>query len=74
MKKPNSGLNKNYSKILDNIVDYIEQSKLRAFSEVNKALLHTYWNIGMELSKNPSYGESVVEKLSRDLRQLPHQR
>ena len=57
-----------YNKILNNIINYIEQSKLRAFTEVNKALLHAYWNIGRELNKNSSYGKSVVEQLSRDLR------
>ena len=67
MKK---GLNRrnNYNAILTNVINYIEQSKLRAFTEVNKALLHTYWNIGRELNKNSSYGKSVVEQLSRDLR------
>jgi len=57
-----------YNKILSNIINHIEQSKLRAFSEVNKALLNAYWDIGKELSENASYGKSVVEKLSRDLR------
>jgi len=67
MKK---GLNRrnNYNAILTNVINYIEQSKLRAFTEVNKALLHAYWNIGRELNKNSSYGKSVVEQLSRDLR------
>ncbi|MDA2922778.1 PDDEXK nuclease domain-containing protein [Patescibacteria group bacterium AH-259-L07] len=35
---------------------------------MNKALLHAYWSIGKELSKNASYGKSVVERLSKDLR------
>ena len=61
-------MKKDYSQILDNIISYIEQSKLKAFSEVNKALLHAYWNIGKELCDNASYGKSVVEKLSQDLR------
>ncbi|MFA5888592.1 MAG: PDDEXK nuclease domain-containing protein, partial [Candidatus Nanoarchaeia archaeon] len=58
----------NYSKILESVVKQIEQSKLRAFSEVNKALLQAYWNIGKELSKTSEYGKAVVEWLSRDLR------
>jgi len=58
----------NYSKILESVVKQIEQSKLRAFSEVNKALLEAYWNIGKELSKTSGYGKAVVERLSRDLR------
>ncbi|MBU2638305.1 MAG: hypothetical protein KJ955_05000 [Nanoarchaeota archaeon] len=59
----------NYTKILESVVKQIEQSKLRAFSEVNKALLQAYWNIGEELSKTSEYGKAVVERLSRDLRQ-----
>ncbi|MBU1945736.1 MAG: DUF1016 family protein [Nanoarchaeota archaeon] len=59
----------NYNQILGKIIDHIEKSKIRAFSEVNKSLLSAYWNIGKELSKNSSYGKSVVEKLSYDLRQ-----
>lgn len=61
-------IKKDYNKILDNIIGYIEQSKLKAFTEVNKALLRAYWDIGKELSKNASYGESVVERLSKDLK------
>jgi len=61
-------IKKKYDKILSSVIDHIEQSKLRAFTEVNKALLQAYWSIGKELSKNASYGKSVVEKLSRDLR------
>jgi len=57
-----------YNKILESIIKHIEQSKLRAYSEINKALLQAYWNIGKELSINSAYGKSVVEKLSRDLR------
>jgi len=58
----------NYNKILSNIINHIEQSKLRAFTEVNKALLLAYWNIGQELSKNAAYGKFVVERLSGDLK------
>ena len=58
----------NYGEILSNVIKHIEQSKSRAFAEVNKALLTAYWSIGKELSKNSAYGSSVVEKLSEDLR------
>ncbi|MDD4877613.1 MAG: PDDEXK nuclease domain-containing protein [Candidatus Nanoarchaeia archaeon] len=58
----------NYRKILGSVITQIEQSKLRAFSEVNKALLQAYWNIGKELSSHSGYGKAVVERLSRDLR------
>jgi len=59
---------RDYGGILDKVINHIEQSKFRAFSEVNKALLQAYWNIGKELSENAAYGKSVVEKLSMDLR------
>ena len=68
MKKLAKPLKRDYSKIFDTIINHIKQSKLKAFSEVNKALLHAYWDIGKELSENASYGKSIVEKLSRDLK------
>ena len=68
MTKTKTLTSQNYGKILDKFIKHIEQSKFRAFSEVNKALLHAYWNIGKELSENAAYGKSVVEKLSVDLR------
>ncbi len=58
---------RNYGKIPDKVIKHIEQSKFRAFSEVNKALLHAYWNIGKELGENAAYRKSVVEKISVDL-------
>lgn len=61
-------MKQNYSKILDKVINCIKRSKLRAFTEVNKALLDAYWQIGKELSENADYGLSVVEKLSRDLK------
>ncbi len=62
-KQPN-----NYTKILESVITQIEQSKLKAFSEVNKALLHAYWNIGRELYLHAGYGKAVAEKLSGDLK------
>lgn len=61
-------LKNDYRKVLSHVINCIEQSKLRAFTEVNKALIRAYWNIGRELSQNASYGKSVVERLSKDLR------
>ncbi len=68
MSKTKTLASQNYDRILENIIEHIEQSKFRAFSEVNKALLQAYWNIGKELNENAAYGKSVVEKLSMDLR------
>ena len=68
MQKQKIQPKQDYSNILNSIISHIEQSKLRAFSEVNKALLRAYWNIGEELSENAGYGKSVVEQLSGDLR------
>lgn len=57
-----------YSEFLGKVIAYIEQSKVKAFTEINKALLEMYWNIGKELSESAAYGSSVVEQLSEDLR------
>lgn len=59
---------RDYSGILASVISHIEQSKLRAFAEVNKQLLEAYWNIGKVLSGNSAYGKSVVENLSQDLK------
>src|SRR3989338_3527169 len=68
IKKISGLLKQDYNAILSNVINHIEQSKLRAFAEVNKSLLSAYWSIGKELSENAAYGKSVVENLSRDLR------
>ncbi len=68
MKKLIRASKREYRKILNSIISYIEQSKLKAFAEVNRVLLQVYWNIGKRLSENASYGKAVVEKLSQDLR------
>ena len=57
-----------YNLILTNIVTHIEKSKHMAFANINKILLDAYWNIGKILSENSSYGASVVENLSNDLK------
>lgn len=68
MKKLVKASKREYRKILHSVISYIEQSKLKAFTEVNRVLLQAYWSIGKELSENASYGKAVVEKLSQDLR------
>lgn len=57
-----------YPEFLGKVIAYIEQSKVKAFTEINKALLEMYWNIGKELSEGAVYGSSMVEQLSEDLR------
>lgn len=57
-----------YDKILTKVVTHIETSKQMAFANINKILLDAYWNIGKILSENSSYGASVVDNLSNDLK------
>lgn len=57
-----------HEEFLGKIIAHIEQSKVKAFTEINKVLLKAYWNIGKELSESAAYGSSVVEQLSEDLR------
>ena len=61
-------IKKNYENFLEKIVCLIEKGKKQAFSAINKALISTYWNLGKELNLTASYGKSVVERLSEDLR------
>ncbi len=57
-----------YDQILTKVLDHIETSKQMAFAGINKILLDVYWDIGKTLSENSSYGTSVVENLSNDLK------
>lgn len=65
-------INKNYDDILKNIITDIKFAKVQTVKAVNKNLILLYWNIGKRISDEQiiqNYGKSVVEKLSKDLRQ-----
>ena len=64
--------NNNYDNILKNIITDIKTAKVQTVKTVNKNLIILYWNIGKRIADEQiiqNYGKSVVEKLSKDLRQ-----
>jgi len=60
-----------YEKSLSIIIKKVEESKHKAITTVNKLLIDLYWFIGeiiVTLQEKSKWGDSVVEKLSQDLR------
>ncbi len=61
-----------YAAFLKIIKRHISESRLQAYRAVNKELITLYWNIGEEIAmrqERDGWGKSVVERLSRDLRE-----
>lgn len=61
-----------YDGFLQEIKQRIRESRLLAYRAVNKELIELYWNIGREIAfrqERDGWGKSVVERLSRDLRE-----
>ena len=60
-----------YNKFLAEIKDRIRKAQYEALKSVNKELIALYWDIGsmiVERQEKYSWGKSVVENLSEDLR------
>lgn len=63
--------NKDYILFLRNLKSKIHSSKTNAVKSVNKELILLYWNIGKEIfdrQEKLSWGKSIVETLSKDLK------
>ena len=61
-----------YSNFLNSVKEQIQQSRINAFSVVNRELLFLYQNLGkqiVEAQEKYGWGRSVVENLSKDLMQ-----
>jgi len=61
-----------YGDLLQIIKQHIHQNRIQAYREVNKSMIELYWNIGREIAsrqERDGWGRSVVERLSRDLRE-----
>ena len=60
-----------YAELLTEIKDRIRTAQYAALKAVNKELIGLYWDIGkmiVERQEGETWGKSVVEKLSKDLR------
>lgn len=77
-KKQITNIQKNYDQFLSSIIKKVEESKHQAVTKVNKLLIELYQFVGqtiVELQENGKWGDSIVEKLSHDLRiKYPDQR
>lgn len=62
-----------YKNFLINLKGHIEQSRLKAVLTVNRQMIQLYWEIGrfiLEEQKKQGWGAKVIDRLSKDLRQL----
>jgi predicted nuclease of restriction endonuclease-like (RecB) superfamily len=72
MTKTTTTLPKDYKDFLRTIKQQIHESRIRSYLAVNRELIDLYWNIGKEIAERQEregWGKSVVERLSRDLRE-----
>ena len=71
MSKKSVSQNKDYAKILRQVVAEIKQTRVIVANRVNTSIIQMYWNIGKHLSEeglDKGYGSSVVKRLSVDLK------
>jgi len=60
-----------YKNWLKEIKSTIRKAQIKASLSVNSALIELYWNLGekiVEKQRNASWGDSIIEKLARDLK------
>ncbi len=65
-----SDLDKNFKNFVVEVKSLILESQYKALKTVNKELINLYWNLGkfiVEKQKKYSWGDSVVENLSKEL-------
>lgn len=64
-------LDKNYISFLNTIKAKILSARIRAYRGLNRELIKLYWDLGktiVERQKQYGWGQSIVERLSKDLR------
>jgi len=64
-------LTQEYKKFILDIKSRIKNAQLKAYIKVNEELLRLYWEIGsmiVEKQKNSSWGDKVLENISKDLK------
>lgn len=67
MQEENKSLIEQKSKDFENIVLFIKQSQIKAYSSVNRELIDLYYNLGKYISekvKNSNWGKGVVKELA----------
>ena len=65
---------RNYSNLLDRIAEILVEARTKVVTEINKAQVLAYWEIGREIVEfeqkgkaRAEYGEKLLIKLSADL-------
>lgn len=69
-EKDISPIKKDYVSFLKEIKEKISAARIKAYRRLNKELITLYWDIGktiVERQEKHGWGQSVVEKLARDL-------
>lgn len=62
--------NKEYKSFFAQVKEQVKSSQAKAALSVNSSLIHLYWQLGeliVQKQKENSWGDSVIEQLSRDL-------
>lgn len=71
-------ISQDYAKLLKDIKELVRATQLEALKQVNTQLISMYWNVGkmiVERQEGETWGKSVVEQLSKDLRkEFPEQK
>jgi predicted nuclease of restriction endonuclease-like (RecB) superfamily len=63
-------IDKNYAAFLNTIKSKILSARIRAYRGLNRELIKLYWDLGetiVERQKQHGWGQSIVEKLAKDL-------
>ncbi len=63
----------NYEKLLSNIGNLLEQGRRKAFVQINKVMVNTYWDIGKQIvefeqRERVYHGQGLFDKLAQDLK------
>jgi predicted nuclease of restriction endonuclease-like (RecB) superfamily len=73
--KNNIPIRKSYQGLIDSIGMLLQQSRQRAFQQINSILVKTYWEIGQRIvffeqknQINAGYGSKLFEQIARDLK------
>ena len=78
MTQPNTRVTPDYSRFIAELKERIQSARVAAARAVNRELILLYWDIGraiVEKQKALGWGDSIVERLARDLQTaFPHNR
>ena len=65
-----------YTKLLDDLIEIINEARSTVASQVNTALTMMYWNIGERINRDilkshrAAYGQQIVAQVARQLQEV----